>query len=89
MDAALQVGFAIAGAREHVGSGLDVARLAGMAGAHERDLRRREAEALDAACRRKRYRLQRLERAARQRKVLGVARGVDQRLSASTTATEP
>ena len=47
--AALQVGGRAPASREHVGDAVDVPRLARMARAHQRHLRRGKAEALDAA----------------------------------------
>ena len=71
--AALQVGRRAACTREHVRHRLDVARLAGMTGAHQRDLCGRIAESLHAAARGKRQRLQRLQRAARKRQRVRIA----------------
>jgi hypothetical protein len=75
--AALQVGLVAATPAEHVRDRSDMPGLPGVARAHQRDLRRGESKALDAAARGKRQRLQRLQRAAGERERSGVARAPD------------
>ena len=73
VDAALQIRRGATRALEHIGHRLDVPRLAGVARAQERDLRRAVSEALDAAARNEGHCLQRLQRTACGREVVWIA----------------
>ena len=78
MYTALELLHTASSAPEHVCDGFDVTRLAGVTRAQQRDLWQRVSEALDAAGGREGQRLQRLERAARRREVMGIASGKQQ-----------
>jgi hypothetical protein len=75
VDAALELARFASRAAQHVGDRVDMARLARVTGAHQRDLGLRIAEALDPAGGDEGHRLQWLQRAARRDPEMRITRG--------------